>query len=186
MTRHAVETPPAPMGIAIFSRLPLVRSSSQYYRGSPASVPSMDPVDAATYNNKNQMVAFCEIAKEETVFNIATTHFTWTPDGEPTDIQRSDMQAMLKILEFAGEFVLCGDFNVPRGGELFGMLAGRYKDNVPSHYTTSIDGNLHRLGQLNRMVDGIFSTPAYTVSGVEMISGVSDHCALVATISKNN
>ena len=26
------------------------------------------------------------------------------------------------------------------------MLASRYTDNVPPHYTTSIDGNLHRRG----------------------------------------
>ncbi len=145
---------------------------------------AMDPGDPATFNQKNQMLAFCEVEKEGTVFKIYNTHFTWTADGEPDDLQRNDMQSMLRILKAAGEFILCGDFNVPRGGELFGLLAEHYKDNVPPHYTTSIDGDLHRRGQLNRMVDGMFSTPGYVVSDFEMVSGVSDHRALVATVSK--
>lgn len=184
MTRHAVVNPPESMGIGIFSRSGIMHSSARYYRGNPDMVPSMDPADPATYNNKNQMVAFCEIKKDGVVFNVGTTHFTWTPDGEATDMQREDMRALLKILKSTEGFILSGDFNAPRGGELWQALSDCYKDNVPRQYATSIDGSLHLRGQLNRMVDGIFSTPAYVVSDVELISGVSDHMALVATISK--
>ena len=170
-------------GVAIFSRLPVKAQSVRYYVGRPDTVPDSDDNDPLTYNASNRMVVLCDIEKEGNLFRIGTTHFTWTPDGESTDEQRSDMKALLTLFDGAEEFVLAGDFNVSRGGELFGVLAQRYKDNVPPQYTTSIDGNLHRRGQLNRMVDGIFSTPSYTVSDVEMISGVSDHCALVAQIS---
>ncbi len=183
MTRRPKENPPHMQGVAIFSRLPIKAQNVRYYAGLPPHVPDSDDRDPSTYNASNRMVVMCDVEKEGHLFRIGTTHFTWTPDGEPTDGQRGDMQSLLRILESAGEFVLAGDFNVPRGGELFGVLARRYKDNVPPDYTTSIDGNLHRRGQLNRMVDGIFSTPAYRVSNVEMICGVSDHCALVATVS---
>ena len=70
------------------------------------------------------------------------------------------------------------------------MLAAKYKDNVPVQYKTSIDVALHRLGKerpeefADKMVDGIFSTPLYEVKNVEMKGGVSDHCALVATVTK--
>ena len=183
MTLHSTEHPPEAMGIAIFSRHGIAHPRAEYYRGSPDSVPTQDPRDAATFNNKNQMMIFGEIEKNGTTFTIGTTHFTWTPDGQPTESQRTDMRSLLQVLEAAGECVFCGDFNVPRGGELWAMLASRYTDNVPPHYTTSIDGNLHRRGQLNLMVDGIFSTPRYSVSDFEMVSGVSDHCALDATVS---
>lgn len=183
MTLHATEHPPEAMGIAIFSRHGIARRRAEYYLGDPDSVPTQDPRDPATFNKKNQMMLFCEIEKNGATFTIGTTHFTWTPDGQPTDSQRTDMRSLLRVLEAAGECVFCGDFNVPRGGELWAMLASCYTDNVPPRYTTSIDGNLHRRGQLNLMVDGLFSTPQYAVSDVEMISGVSDHCALVATVS---
>ena len=183
MTGRPKENTPQMQGVAIFSRLPIKTRDVRYYAGTPEKVPDSDDNNPSTYNASNRPLVTCDVEKDGTIFRICTTHFTWTPDGEATGMQRDDTRTMLKILESAGDLILCGDFNVPRGGELFGMIAAHYKDNVPSHYTTSVDGDLHRRGQLNRMVDGIFSTPAYTVSDVEMISGVSDHKALVATIS---
>ncbi|MDO8576091.1 MAG: endonuclease/exonuclease/phosphatase family protein [bacterium] len=184
MTRRPKESPPQMQGVAIFSRFPVRARDVHYYVGVPGQVPDSDDNDPATYNANNRPLVTCDVEKDGTTFRVCTTHFTWTPDGEPTDEQRNDMRALLKILEPVNDLILCGDFNVSRGGELFGRLAERYKGNVPPQYTTSIDGDLHRRGQLNRMVDSIFSTPNYVVSGVEMVSGVSDHQALVATISR--
>ncbi len=186
MTRRPKENPPQMQGVAIFSRLPIKARDVRYYGGTPNSVPDSDDRDPSTYNASNRPLVICEVEKDGTIFRVVTTHFTWTPDGEPSDEQRNDVRVLLQILEPVNDLILCGDFNMPRGGELFGLLAERYKDNVPPQYTTSIDGDLHRCGQLNRMVDGIFSTPAYSVSHVEMVSGVSDHCALTAEISRKD
>lgn len=183
MTGRPKEHPPQMQGVAIFSRLPFKMKDVQYYAGAPEHVPDSDDNDPSTFNASNRPLIMFDAEKDGEVFRICTTHFTWTPDGEPTVLQRRDMQALCTILEGAGELILAGDFNVPRGGELWTVLASRYRDNVPPHYTTSIDGNLHRRGQLNLMVDGIFSTPRYAVPDVEMVSGVSDHCALLATVS---
>lgn len=184
MTRYVSEDPPAIMGVGVFSRLPFVRSEVLYYGGDPAHMPELDQNDTSTWNNKNFVLPVCEVENGGDLFRISTTHFRWTPDGKPDELQRGDMRALLAVLETVEEFVLTGDLNMPRGGGLFEMLAQRYKDNVPLRYDTSIDEKLHRNGPLKLMVDGIFSTPAYVVSDVEMISGVSDHCALVATLSK--
>lgn len=92
-----------------------------------------------------------------------------------------------KLLETLGSFpelILAGDFNAPRGGEVFGTIAARYKDNIPPEYKTSIDGGLHRAGKLEYMVDGLFTTPQYIASKVRLIDGVSDHMAIVAEINR--
>ncbi len=88
------------------------------------------------------------------------------------------------LLDAEEGFVLCGDFNAPRGGEIFSELAARYRDNIPAQYTTSIDASLHRAGDLQLMVDGIFTTPEYQASSVLLHSGVSDHYAVTADITK--
>jgi len=88
------------------------------------------------------------------------------------------------VLETLGDFVLAGDFNAPRGKEIFSLLAERYTDNIPQKYTSSIDGTLHKAGPLPYMIDGIFSTPLYEVVDVEMVCGVSDHCAFKAFVTK--
>lgn len=185
--RH-METPDNPIvGEAIFSRLRIVRKDIRYYVGNANDVPESSPSEAAKTGRspKNCALVTAEVEKEGSMFIIGTTHFTWSPAGMATSEQRINMRKLLGTLEMQENLVLTGDFNAPRGGEIFSMLADRYKDNVPAHYTTSIDGNLHRAGQLDLMVDGLFSTPGYAVSNVRMICGVSDHCALSAEISRN-
>jgi len=172
------------IGVGIFSRLPIRESFKHYYHGNE-DIKDVDRTSAQTRSETQSYgVASCTVEKEGTSFTICTTHFTWTPDGKSDDFQRADVRGLIEVLSSVGEFVLCGDFNAPRGGEIFTAIATKYKDNIPATYTTSIDGSLHRAGTLPYMVDGLFSTPGYQVSHVELIPGVSDHCAIVATVSK--
>ena len=41
---------------------------------------------------------------------------------------------------------------------------------------------LHRAGPLDLMVDGLFLSPHYRASNVQLAAGVSDHQAVVATL----
>jgi endonuclease/exonuclease/phosphatase family metal-dependent hydrolase len=99
------------------------------------------------------------------------------------DFQRGACDRLLELLDDRS-LVLCGDFNAPRGKEIFSRLAAHWTDHVPLAHTTSLDPVLHRAGALQLMVDGIFSTPDYDVSGVRLHQGVSDHCAITARIGK--
>ena len=178
-----------PIGIGVFSSLPMRRTSAHYYVGEASTLRDIRQAESATYNNFNRMLAVADIENDGETYQIATTHFTWTPDGTPDEFQRRDMKGLINVLGTLGEFVLCGDFNAPRGGEMFAELASRYKDNIPPEYKTSLNASFHRSGKtrahelVDKMVDGIFSTPTYDVSGVRLVSGVSDHCAIVATVS---
>jgi hypothetical protein len=175
------------MGIAIFSRLDITYKSAEFYRGSPDFVPRFDPLSSETKSKtQNHLILACDVEKDSAQFRIATTHFTWTPNGQADDIQRRDLKVLLSRLNVLGEFVLCGDFNFPRGSELFTIMSDRFKDNIPTRYTTSIDPTFHRAGALELMVDGLFSTPGCCVSNVELHSGVSDHCAITGLVSRSS
>ena len=178
------------MGVGIFSKIPFVSTRALYYVGNPSTNhESFSWKDPETFNDWNRIVLSAEVEKDNSLYSILTTHFTWTPGGEVNNLQREHIASLLVLLKDIPQFVFCGDFNAPRGGEIFGMLAARYKDNVPPQYKTSIDASLHRAGKTrpeelaDKMVDGIFSTSTYVVSDVEMVCGVSDHCALVANVS---
>ncbi|MBI2053352.1 MAG: endonuclease/exonuclease/phosphatase family protein [Candidatus Sungbacteria bacterium] len=179
-------------GIGIFSRLPIRQQHIAYYRGHSTHVAGFDSTSTETKSKtQNHAVLLCDLEKDGAVFTVGTTHFTWTPDGKPDEYQRIDLEAMLRELREYDEFVLAGDFNAPRGGEIFTVLAERYKDNIPAKYVTSLDVALHHVGKLrpqelaDKMVDGVFSTPGLKVSDVELHTGISDHCAITATISKS-
>lgn len=128
------------------------------------------------------------VQKNGVPFRIGTTHFTWTPDGSASDVQREDMKNLLSIIEkFDDEhgIVFCGDFNAPRGGEIFGMMSAQYRDNLPLTVTTTLDQELHRAAPIVLAVDNIFSSKEYSVNMNEPIFGVSDHCALIADITRS-
>lgn len=182
-TRHPAEGNPGVVGIGILSRLPIRSNRIHYYAGTPGVIVDSDPTSIATrHETEIRAVLACDVENAGERYRIATTHFTWTPDGEPNDFQRADMRELVRGLEQLEGFTLCGDFNAPRGGEMFAALASRYTDNIPLEYTSSIDGTLHRAGPIPLMVDGVFTTSEYVASDVRLASGVSDHCAILATI----
>lgn len=168
------------LGVGIVSHLPMGDIQSHYYAKYGDQPPLWhdeitDPI--------NRVLLSAEIMADGIPYSIATTHFTWSPDGQATDRQRRDLSALLAILAEYDEILFCGDMNAPRGRETFDTIAKRYHDHIPPQYLTSLDPELHRIkGKKHRMVDGLFGTPHYKVEDVRLQSGISDHMAIVATI----
>ena len=189
-TKQFAESEAKVEGIGIFSRFPFIRTHVEYYCGDGTTVPESVSRDPNTFNKSNRFVATCDVEKDGEIFRIATTHFTWTPKGEPSERQRTDLEAMFLILEGYQQLVLAGDFNAPRRGEIFTKITDHYFDNIPPYYKTSLDINIHRSGVerrhelFDKMVDGLFTTADYRASDVQLVFGVSDHAAVVGNISK--
>lgn len=150
--------------------------------------------DESTFESKYTTSRFValqvDVMAVDTLYRVVTTHLPVTDKGEPAAFQDETIQKLLAALEAQGDLMLTGDFNAPRGGRAFSKLASVYTDNVPSHYKTSIDIARHRSGKVrphelvDKMVDGVFSTPGYMVTDVRLQDGVSDHCAVIASIEK--
>lgn len=168
------------LGVAIFSKQPFIKTEAIYYSGDGdnlAYITSEEPEKMA----RTVLIAYVEINQQQVC--VVNTHFTWTPNGAPNQQQFLDCQKMLDILAGLSEHVLCGDFNAPRGTAIFDILAGKYKDNIPANILSTLDKNLHKAGHLQLVVDGIFTTPQYQVTDLQVIPGVSDHCAILAEIN---
>jgi endonuclease/exonuclease/phosphatase family metal-dependent hydrolase len=177
------EYPKVLEGMGLFTRLSLTDVRKQLYMGNPDAVPIYND-KSDDQSNVNFSLLTAKVEKENALFQIGTTHFAWSPEGTATDEQRMAMQRLLGLLAQYNEMILCGDFNAPRGREIFQMLADVYKDNIPISYTTSIDPNIHRSGAIEYMVDGLFTTPHYNADNVRLIGGVSDHCAIAADVAR--
>ncbi len=168
-------------GNGIFSRKE-AKIRIEYYAGSAEVI----RLDNGVSDVDVHSLVIAEIASEGEPYRIATTHFTWTPNGEANEIQRKHFVSLSEKLASLQEFVLCGDFNAPRGREMFTAFAEQYTDNIPAEYETSLDPVLHtKAGRpLPYMVDGLFTTPTYKATDVRLEFGISDHAAIIATIEK--
>lgn len=176
------------LGVGMLSALPLQNSYLVYYHGDERSAKDIRIEKDEDVHKYYRVLAYGTVVKGRTSFTIGTTHFTWSPNGQANDVQREHLRKLLKVLKDFREIVFCGDFNAPRGGEIFDTISKHYIDHIPKEYTTSIDVNLHHLGEKLRgkplLVDGLFSTPHYKVENVRLVDGVSDHLAIVAEITK--
>ena len=166
-------------GNAFYTTLPLLKKESfNYFRNGTSLPQEIEP------NAINRALVIGLVEKDKVQYTIATTHFTWAGHGGVNQEQRRDVKELLKLLQQQREIILCGDFNAPRGGEIFTTLKQYLKDNIPAHITTTLDPTLHRAGPLPYVVDYMWSTPHYSVQKVRVVNGVSDHMAIVAEIKK--
>lgn len=173
----------APIGVAILSRYELKRVE-RYYPGRPIRT-EIVPRGSGTHA-PIVLLGEVEIGKQR--YKIGAVHYTWTPSASISDEQRRDVE---KLLETMGktEMILCGDFNIPRGNEMYQKLLTNYLDNIPAEIESTLDPILHyanheKPGRLKLVVDYVWSTPQYKVAEVRLESGVSDHCAIVASVEK--
>jgi hypothetical protein len=169
-------------GQAIFTNQKIIQSKSIFYVGSENNIKLFD-IDNQR-ETRFKALTVVNIKKASSVFTVGTSHFTAATSKLTTDEQREDFIKLKTVLASFPDIILTGDFNTPRGGEIYSQLSRMYKDNFPPEYTTSIDKNFHRDGDIQCVVDGLFTTPQYSVSQIKIHDGVSDHFAIEAAISR--
>ncbi len=180
LSRFRLENVLQDFGIATFSTLPIIKHYNLYYRGDGENPPILR--DIPPYNTARALLV-TEVTKDRNKYCLINTHFTWASEGKPNELQYHDLDILLQMLATIPEFILCGDFNAPRGTPVFNAISTKYKDNIPSHITTTIDKNLHKAGDLQLVVDGLFTTPNYQVESIELVNNLSDHWGILAEIS---
>ena len=178
------DNPASPFGVGILSRTPFVETDFIVYSGNGDGHTLFDRTTEETRIETGRFaVARASVELNGETLSVGTTHFPWTPDGEPREFQHNALTSLTEQLDDS-PLVLTGDFNAPRGGPIFDVLAARWRDCIPQHVTSSLDPAIHRVGHLQLMVDGLFSTPHYDITEVALHTGLSDHQAVSATITK--
>ena len=174
-----------PFGVAILARHPFTDTKTVVYAGDSNGQQLFDrTTDETKIATCRYVLPVAHVKIGETDFTVTTTHFPWTPDGEPRPFQTAAAESLVSKLG-TGPVILTGDFNAPRGGPIFAALAARWRDNIPALAKTSIDPDLHRAGALQLMVDGLFTSPEFTASDVRLVPGLSDHQGVSAMIARH-
>lgn len=169
----------SPIGLLTLTNLSVVQHHAIFYKGDNAPLLRMTTLEP---KKMARAIAITEVIKGSQHYYLINTHFTWSPNAQPSEEQHQDLDVLLQHLATIPEFILCGDFNAPRGTAIFDKLASKYKDNIPPEVNTTIDKNFHQKGNLGIVVDGMFTTPKYQVEDIKVVDNVSDHCAIVGLI----
>lgn len=167
-------------GVAVLTRIPVRRQVETCYAADPVVRVLRHPDDT------RRVVLMTELEHQGQPYRIATTHFTWTPDGHISQLQKADFTRLDRALADYADYVLCGDFNAPRGREMFGKFVDELGlvDHLPADVTTTLDARFHRAGPLELVVDTIFSTPEYRVTDMRVLDGISDHKGILGIVER--
>jgi endonuclease/exonuclease/phosphatase family metal-dependent hydrolase len=182
---------PEQSGIALFTSHIILDSGLAYYHRAQPTIVAEDIARRAETNSHGIVWATVALAGEQ--YTVATTHFPVSAFGQPDSHQRAVAPRCIELLVKIPPHILCGDLNAPRGGEIFTQLSGGYTDAIPEQYHTSLDLELHRMGShpeesrrmAQFMVDGLLLQDPYVATNVRLVSGVSDHMAIVAEIRRS-
>lgn len=171
---------PRSWGTAVLTRVPVRSQAVLYYADDPRIRVFKEP------NDPRRAVLMTELEHDGDLYRIGTTHFTWSMAGETTDEQLADFVRLKQVLAPYPDYILCGDFNAPRGRAMFAKFTDDLglTDNLPPHVITTIDPQFHYAGALELAVDNVFSTEQYRVTDVQVLEGLSDHKGLLATVSR--
>mgnify|MGYP001334748269 CR=1 FL=1 len=163
------------IGVGIITKLPFTNQKGTYYIDG-INDQSMTP----------RVLVSTTILKNNKEYNIGTTHFEWTPNSQPSERQRKAASKIIEIISKYPKFILCGDFNAPRGGEIYTSFSKELKDNLPKEINSTLDPDHHPNGHLNIVVDTIFTKGNYKVTNIKTTQNLSDHKAIIGEISHQN
>ncbi len=154
---------PQSWGVAVLTRAPIGSQTVTSYADEPGIRLLRDP------NDPRRVLIMTELIDESGIVRIGTTHFTWSVGGDISDAQRADFARLKRVLADFPDYVLCGDFNAPRGQRDVRNLSGGAcgEGLLTAHIRSTLDPLLHRVGHLELAVDTIFATRGYAAHGGE-------------------
>lgn len=178
--------PRGPWGLLVVSQKPHTKFTRFCYNLGD-SVDVEQPPDLIRQTACQRWVLMSETQDENgKTYRVATTHFTWSAGGESTALQLADARELKSWLSDWPDFVLMGDLNAPRSGETFRLISQSLRDWLPASIESTLDPNLHYAAPLKLVVDACLTTANYQATNLEVICGVSDHCAIVTNLERTD
>ncbi len=181
--QHKVELRPGMgtgyRGVSILTNLPFDNEEGICYKGD-----GIVPIYTHPENNESWL-GLMTAYEDGIPLRIETTHFTYSYDAKATELQRRSFQNLMSALEGEENLMLSGDFNAPRGKEIFNRFLEYFEDNLPADIDSTLDPNLHRAKGLKLVVDTLFTRGSISVTDVQAHQGISDHMGLSGLVSNS-
>ena len=206
MTNHLINGERAVVGIAIASRyfMPDIRHHITWGDGVLKNLRGINEKnqrhlgaesDTLVGATENRLVICATVIKGGVEFNIATTHGMWVRGGVINDAQRCCVgklrDVLIKEAYMRDGLVLMGDMNFGRGGETYQLFTEEFRDCIPQEIDNTLDPEHPAACKGLKIVTdyvmtghGGYPENGYSVTDVRLRPGVSDHCALSATVSR--
>ncbi len=164
---------------AILSKYPFVKTFKSYVQE-----PGEGNLD---YSKEGRIYIEVTIEKDNNLYNIGTTHLSYTHRFEETKEKDKEIENLLNIIKGKNRYIFLGDLNTTKTSKYIKSIEEYYiNHNTGNTWTTkpfSYNGFVEE--DLNWKLDYVFTSPDIKVESVEVIqTNYSDHLPILCEISE--
>ena len=162
---------------AILSKYPFVNKNKCYVQE-----PGMDKND---YSKEGRIYLEVSINKNNKVYNIGTTHLSYTHKFEETDLKDKEVNKLIDIIKNKNNYIFTGDLNTIKTSKYINEISKYYNyyETTNTWTTKPFSYNGFEANELDYKLDYVFTSSDINVKNIKVIdTEYSDHLPILCEI----
>ena len=162
---------------AILSKYPFIGKNKSYVQE-----PGMDKND---YSKEGRIYLEVSIKYNNKVYNIGTTHLSYTHKFEETELKDKEVNKLIDIIKNKDNYVFTGDLNTIKTSKYISKISDYYinHDTTDTWTTKPFSYNGFEANELDYKLDYVFTSSDINVKNIKVIdTEYSDHLPILCEI----
>ena len=162
---------------AILSKYPFIEKNKSYVQE-----PGIDKND---YSKEGRIYLEVSIDYNDKVYNIGTTHLSYTHRFEETELKDKEVNKLIDIIKNKDNYIFTGDLNTIKTSKYISKISEYYinHDTTNTWTTKPFSYNGFEANELDYKLDYVFTSSEINVKNIKVIdTEYSDHLPILCEI----
>ena len=162
---------------AILSKYPFINKNKSYLQE-----PGTDKND---YSKEGRIYLEVSIDYNDKVYNIGTTHLSYTHKFEETELKDKEVNKLMDIIKNKNSYIFTGDLNTIKTSKYINKISEYYINNDTTNTWTTkpFSYNGFVANELDYKLDYVFTSNDINIQSIEVVDTIySDHLPILCEI----
>ena len=162
---------------AILSKYPFIEKNNNYVQE-----PGIDKND---YSKEGRIYIEVSINYNDKVYNIGTTHLSYTHKFEETELKDKEVNKLIDIIKSKDNYIFTGDLNTIKTSKYISKISEYYINHATTNTWTTkpFSYNGFVANELDYKLDYVFTSNDINIQSIEVVDTIySDHLPILCKI----